>query len=171
MDRLHIESVAEDKGEALFATQVSDPVPAEQALDGDRQVLSMGDESLQQLISITGQLPVHEGFALRVQDAEIEAASVEVDTAVVKMLLGVESHRGLLSWSSQPTAYRGGRPEGTSNQYPRRSSGRKPQKARFPPLTARAINADRSDMEKDRSIIDALTALRGCSLELSKEDL
>jgi hypothetical protein len=53
---------------------------------------------------------------------------VEIDATVMNMLFGVESHRrGLLSWFP-PTAYRGGRPKGASNQYPRRSSGRKPQK-------------------------------------------
>ena len=102
VDGLHVKGVAEDKGEALLATEVGHPVPAEEAFDGDRQVLSVGSESLQQPFSVTGQLPVHQGLALLVQDADIEAAGVEVDTAVMKMLSGVESHRGLLSWSSQP---------------------------------------------------------------------
>jgi hypothetical protein len=79
--------------------EVSDPVPAEEAFDGDRQVFSVGGESLQQLFSVTGQLPVCESLALLVQDADVEAAGVEVDTAVIKMLSGVESHRGLLSWA------------------------------------------------------------------------
>src|SRR5436305_1606151 len=118
VDGLHVESVAEDKLEALLVAQVGDPVPAEQTFDGDHQVLSVGGESLQQQLALTGQLPVHQSLALLVQDAEIEAASVEVDTTVVNMLSGVESHRGLLSWSSQPTAYRGGRLKGASNQYP-----------------------------------------------------
>jgi hypothetical protein len=111
VDRFHVESMAEDKGDALFTAEVGDPIPAEQALDGDRQVLSVGSEGLQQLLSITGQFPVDEDCALLVQDAEIETAGVEVDTTVMNMLSGVESHRGLLSWSSsqQPTAVVGWR--------------------------------------------------------------
>jgi len=85
---------------------------------------AVGSQGVQQLLSVAGQLPVHQGFAFLVQDTDIEAASVEVDTTVVNMLSGVESHRGLLSWSSQPTAYRGGRLEGASNQYPSNCSGR-----------------------------------------------
>jgi hypothetical protein len=104
VDGLHVKGVAEDKGEALLATEVGHPVPAEEAFDGDRQVLSLGSESLQQPFSVAGQLPVHQGLALLVQDADIEAAGVEVDTAVMKMLSGVESHRGLLSWSLHRTA-------------------------------------------------------------------
>src|SRR5215218_3480789 len=111
VDRFHVESMAEDKGDPLFAAQVGDPVPAEQALDGHRQVLSVGGEGLQQLLSITGQFPVDQGFALLVQNADIETAGVEVDTTVMNMLSGVESHRGLLSWcvSQQPTAVVGWR--------------------------------------------------------------
>src|SRR5947199_10775847 len=75
VDGLHVESVAEDKLEALLVAQVGDPVPAEQTFDGDHQVLSVGGESLQQQLALTGQLPVHQSLALLVQDAEIEAAS------------------------------------------------------------------------------------------------
>jgi hypothetical protein len=111
VDRFHVESVAEDEGDVLFATQVGDPVPAEQALDGDGQVLSVGSKGLQQRLSVTGELTMNEDLALLVQDADIEAAGVEVDTTVVNMLSGVESHRGLLSWcvSQQPTVVVGWR--------------------------------------------------------------
>ena len=132
VDGLHVQSVAEDELDPLLAAQVGDPVPAEQALDGDDQILSVGGEGLQKLLCFAGHLPVDQGIALLVQDAEIEAASMKIDSAVMNMLSGVESHRGLLSWFSQPTAYRGGRLKGASNQYPGRSSGRKPQTARFP---------------------------------------
>jgi hypothetical protein len=52
---------------------------------------------------------------------------VQVDSAVVLVLLGVESHRGLLCGRRafrprQPTAWVGR--EGASNQYPSGSSGR-----------------------------------------------
>jgi hypothetical protein len=62
-----------------------------------------------------------------VEDAEVETLGVQIDSAVVLVLLGVESHRGLL-WSKglpcprQPTVWVGR--EGASNQYPSGSSGR-----------------------------------------------
>ena len=34
VDRIHIERVAQDEGNALAGTQVSEPVPGEHALDG-----------------------------------------------------------------------------------------------------------------------------------------
>ena len=80
------------------------------------------------------QLAVDEDFADLIEDAEVEATGVQVDPAVVLVLLGVESHRGLLSRGSwirpqQPTAWVGRK--GASNQYPRACSGRKPHNARF----------------------------------------
>jgi hypothetical protein len=119
MDRFHVESVAEDESDPLFATQVGDPIPAEQALDGDRQVLSIGSEGLQQLLSVTRQLSVDEGLSFLVEDAEIEATGVEVDTAVMNMLFRVESQSRPPFFGFPPTAYRSGRLEGASNQYPR----------------------------------------------------
>jgi hypothetical protein len=118
VDRLHVEGMAEDELDVLLAAQVGDPVPAEQALDSDHQILPVRSQGLGQQLSITGQFLVDQGFPLLVQDAEIEAASVEVDTAVMNMLSGVESHRGLLSWSSQPIAYRGGRGGGLESVSP-----------------------------------------------------
>jgi hypothetical protein len=53
MDRLHLQGV-----EALLLAKVGQPVPAEQALDSDGQVFAVGCQSLQQLLSVTRQLPV-----------------------------------------------------------------------------------------------------------------
>jgi hypothetical protein len=36
-----------------------------------------------------------------IKDADVHAACMEIDSAVVTVLLGVESHRGLLSLSVQ----------------------------------------------------------------------
>lgn len=110
MDSLHLESMAEDELDALFVAEVGDPIPAEEALDSDSQVLAVGFEGPEELVSVAVELPVDEGFAFLVEDAEIQAPSVEVDAAVVTMLLGIESHGGLLSdRPTKPTAVAGWR--------------------------------------------------------------
>jgi hypothetical protein len=119
MDGLHLQGVAEDEGKALLLAQIGDPVPAEQALDGDGQVHPVGGESLQELVAVTGQLPVDEDLSFLVEDAQIETAGVEVDTAVMNMLFRVESQSRPPFLGFPPTAYRGGRLKGASNQYPR----------------------------------------------------
>src|SRR5918999_1350741 len=120
VDRLHVEGMAEDEGEALLFAQVGHPVPAEEALDGNAQILSVRPEGFDELVAVAGELAVDEGLAGLIEDAEVQAAGVQVNAAVVLVLLGVESHRGLLSrglWiAQQPTAWVGR--EGASNQYP-----------------------------------------------------
>jgi hypothetical protein len=98
MDGLHVEGVPEDELDALLGAEVGDPVPAEEALDGHDQAFAVGLEDAQEFLSVAGELLVDDGLAVLVEDADIEAASVEVDAAGVNMLFRVESHRGLLSW-------------------------------------------------------------------------
>jgi hypothetical protein len=98
VDSLHLQCMAEDEGEALLGAEVGAPVPAEEAFDSDDQVFAVGPESAQELLTIAGELLVDEDIAGLIEDAQIEAAGVEVDAAVVNMLFPVESHRGLLSW-------------------------------------------------------------------------
>lgn len=118
MDGFHVESVPQDELDALVDAEVSDPVPAEETLDGNDQVLAVGFEDPEELVAVAGELLVHQSLAGSVKNADVEAAGVEVDAAVVTMLLGVQSHRGLLSGVSIPAAYRSGRPEGASTSIP-----------------------------------------------------
>jgi hypothetical protein len=123
MDGLHVECVAEDELDAFLFAEVGDPVPAEDALDGDDEVPAVGLEGLEELVGVAGELLVDERAAIFVKNADIHGAGVEVNSAVMSMLLGVESHRGLLSRLSKPPAYRSRRPEGASNRIPGHQAG------------------------------------------------
>jgi len=113
MDRLHEEGMAEHEGEAVLLAQVCYPVPAEEALDGDDEVLLVGLERCEQRLSVTGELSMEQGVSCLVEDAHVEAASVQVDSAVMPVLLGVKSHGGLLGRRvlppRQPTVWVGRR--------------------------------------------------------------
>src|SRR6185369_8097339 len=95
-------------------------------LDGDGEVPLVGLEDLEELITITSELSMEEGLAGLVEDADVETPRMQVDSAVMLVLLGVESHRGLLGQRvyppRQPTVWVGRK--GASNQYPGASSGR-----------------------------------------------
>ena len=39
VDRLHVEGVAEDEGDVLTGAEIGEPIPAEDALDADDQVV------------------------------------------------------------------------------------------------------------------------------------
>jgi hypothetical protein len=88
--------VAEHEGDVLPGAQVGEPVPAEQALDGDDQSGAEGSDGPQEGVGVGGEVLVEDDLAAGVEDAEIHASGVEIDAAVEGMWLGVEAH----AWSS-----------------------------------------------------------------------
>ena len=93
VDRLHIEGVAEDEGDLLVGAQVGDPVPGEDALDGDDEIVAVRGDRSQKLLRARAELLVDEHLAGLVEDAHVQAPGVQIDAAVVTVLLRVESHR------------------------------------------------------------------------------
>jgi len=90
---LHVEGMAEDERDVLPGAEIGEPVPAEDALGGDDQVVAVGLDGLEEEIGIAAQVAVQELLAaLVVEDAEVHRSSVQVDAAVVSMTAGVETH-------------------------------------------------------------------------------
>jgi hypothetical protein len=121
MDGLHVQGVAEDEGDGMFGTEVSEPVPVEDAFGGDDQVVPKRLYGLKESSAITGQVLVKQDIASGVQNAQIESAGMKVDAAVMLMLLGIEAHGsppGLDDWSHSHRASRClGGPGGGLYQY------------------------------------------------------
>jgi hypothetical protein len=84
--------VAEDEGDLLARAQVGEPVPAEDALDAHDRAPAVGLDGLEEGSRLRAHPLVYSLLAVRVQDAQIQRASMKVDTAVVLMLARVESH-------------------------------------------------------------------------------
>jgi hypothetical protein len=106
--------MAEDEIDPLPGAQVGHPVPAEETLDGDDEVLAVGSQGFEEFVWIAGELLVDQRLTGLIKDADVHAACMEINSAVVTVLLGVESHRGLLSLRPTP-AYRRLGKEGASN--------------------------------------------------------
>jgi hypothetical protein len=93
VDGLHIEGMAKNEGEVLSGTKIGEPVPAEDALGGDDEVIAEGCDSLKEEFGIASQVAMKNDVAgLVFEDAEMQGPSVEVDSAVVSMTAGVETH-------------------------------------------------------------------------------
>ena len=75
--------------------QVSEPVPAEEALAADDQVVAEGLDEVEKGPRAAWRLTVEEDSAVGVKDTGVHGPGVQVDTGVVPVLLGVESHGGL----------------------------------------------------------------------------
>ena len=62
----------------------------------NNQVIHVGFNHLHERLGAGFDVLMDKDISLLVEDADIEAAGMQVDTAVMFMCLGVEFHRGLL---------------------------------------------------------------------------
>ena len=97
VNRFHVQRVAEDEGDTFVSAQIGEPIPGEDALAGDDEVVAIRGHGREERFGRGLHVAVQQHFALRVEDTQIHRPGVQVDAAVVLMSLGVESHRGLLS--------------------------------------------------------------------------
>jgi len=81
-----------DKNDILLGAQVSQSVPGKDALHGHRHVFSVRGDGLEKEVRATRHVSVQEDFALLVQDTEIHGPRVQIDSAVVSVLLSIEFH-------------------------------------------------------------------------------
>jgi len=88
--------VAEDEGNPLPRTQVSEPVPGEHALDGHHEILAVRSHELKECLRVGSEVLVDLDVSGLIENTDVEGSGVEIDAAVVEVLLGIESHRGLL---------------------------------------------------------------------------
>lgn len=93
------QAAAEEGGDLVGVkalTEVGEPVPGEHALGGHGDILAVGSDDPEERLRTGAEVLVDLDVSGLVEDTEVEGAGVEIDTAVVPVLLGVGSHRGLL---------------------------------------------------------------------------
>ena len=71
VDGFHVEGVAEDEGDAFLGAQVREPVPGEDALDGDDEVVAVRGDGVQEGGRFGFEVAMQQDLALAVQDAQI----------------------------------------------------------------------------------------------------
>jgi hypothetical protein len=96
VDGLHVQGVAEHERDLLGHAQIGEPVPTEDALDADDEVFSVGRDGVQKWLRPTLHVLVQDDLPVLVENAQVHRTGVQIDAAIERMLLGVESHRGLL---------------------------------------------------------------------------
>ena len=92
VDRLHIDGMSQHEGQALLRAQIGDPVPGEHALHGDDQVVPVGSDHGEERLRLGAEVFVDRDLALLVEDAHVDRSRVQVDSAVILVLQGVETH-------------------------------------------------------------------------------
>jgi hypothetical protein len=92
MDGLHVQGMAQDNRAACVSPEVGQPVPGEQACDGDDETVSLGGNAFQKGLRVCLHVPVQHDVALLVEHADIHSLRGQVDAAVKGVLGGVKSH-------------------------------------------------------------------------------
>jgi hypothetical protein len=103
----HVQGVAEHEGDVLLGAEVGEPVPAEQALDGDDQSVAERGDGVEEGVGVGAEVLVVDDLAGAVEDAQVHGPGVQIDAAVKSMLLGVEAH-GVLPryrWGPEPASW------------------------------------------------------------------
>jgi hypothetical protein len=96
VDGFHIEGVPEDEADPFGGAEIGEPVPGEHALDGNDEVFAVRGDRVEERLRGRPEVAVQQDLARLVEDAQIHRAGVEIDAAVVLVLLGVKAHDGLL---------------------------------------------------------------------------
>jgi hypothetical protein len=105
MNGFHVKSVAQDEGDAFVGAQVSDPVPGEDALNCDGDVVTVGCDGSEEWFRLGGDVSVEQDLSVPVENAEVHGSSVEIDTTIVTMFPGVESHEASSFLGTHMPAY------------------------------------------------------------------
>jgi hypothetical protein len=85
--------MTKDKTDVVFGAQISQPVPAKHAFDTNSDVVQIRENQVKKHPGIGFDVFMHFDFTLAVEDAYIHITGMQVDPAVVLMLMLVKSHR------------------------------------------------------------------------------
>ena len=92
MDGLHIESVPEDEGDILIGSEIGKPIPGEGAFDANDDIAAKWLDGGEELIRIGFDVSFETDFAGLIENAEKHGAGMDINTAIILVLFGVESH-------------------------------------------------------------------------------
>jgi len=84
--------MAENELDAFVPAEIGEPVPGEDALHGDDEVVAERGDGREEVIGSAPDVLVKKDLAFSIEDAEVQGLGVKIDAAVVLMGLGVESH-------------------------------------------------------------------------------
>jgi hypothetical protein len=84
--------MAQYKWDAVLMAQVRNPIPGKHTLDSNNDFRQKGEYELKEYLGIGFDIFVQNDFTQIIKDTNIHLSCVQIDSAVVLVLLGVESH-------------------------------------------------------------------------------
>jgi hypothetical protein len=84
--------MAQYEGDILLSAEIGEPVPGEDALYGNGDVLTVWFNGLQKGVGIGLNVPVQDDLPFLIQNTKVHSLGMKIDAAVKFVLLGVKSH-------------------------------------------------------------------------------
>jgi hypothetical protein len=88
--------MAENEGNALFNTEIGDPVPGEHTLYSDHDVLLEGGDDTKKGFRVGIDILMNPDVAPGIHDTDEHFFGMQVDSTIEFVLLGVKFHIGFL---------------------------------------------------------------------------
>ena len=92
VDGFHVESMAKDESNAFFLAQISNPVPGKGTFDSDDKIIPVLLDRFQEYLPVSFDVSMEKHRALTVNNAQIHGFCVQVDSAIILVLLSVGFH-------------------------------------------------------------------------------
>ncbi len=92
MDRFHVEGMAENEGNVLLDTEISDPVPGEHAFDSNHDVLTEGSNGMEKSFLVCVDVLMNPDIASGIDNADKHIFGMQIDSTIKLVLFGVEIH-------------------------------------------------------------------------------
>jgi len=99
VDCFHVKGVTEHKLDLFITTKVCKPIPREHAFHTDNQALPVRGHDAKEALRIAADFAMYQHGPFRVENADVLFSSMKINSAVVLVGFGVESHEGPL-WSN-----------------------------------------------------------------------
>jgi hypothetical protein len=85
--------MAENEGNVLLDTEISDPVPGEHAFDSNHDVLTEGSNGMEKSFLVCVDVLMNPDIASGIDNADKHVFGMQIDSTIKLVLLGVKSHR------------------------------------------------------------------------------
>jgi hypothetical protein len=82
VNRLHEQSMAENKGDVSLVTEIGGPVPAEDCLAGANKAVTIGRQGEVEFLIAGAEFTVQEFASSVVEDAELKCSGMEVNASL-----------------------------------------------------------------------------------------
>jgi hypothetical protein len=92
MDGFHVEGMAENEGDVFLGTEIADPVPGEHAFDSDHDVFTERSNDTEKRFRLCVDILVNSDIPSGIDDADKHITSMQIDSTIKLVLLGVEIH-------------------------------------------------------------------------------